>query len=267
MIKQGQNTNTSFKNLNDQINFEHRFWLQILGDHMRFIEDQLAFSEKDLLETAKILKDQCDNLLQFARQQQNILNDAINLIQEVKKFKFTILNKQLTNKIKIGLTPTFINYMINKLEEYQNIIDSLSKTGKLPVFNIMLHHKLWLLNSSGNIEALIADLDSTEKQLKMDLKFLKKKFKILYNKTGEFSGYLRALNNYPQVLQVLNKNSIDTSQIFLKMLGDILVMTLNKELLSRFDVLVPDHMIREELYYLSKLGVNIGDPTAPRFNS
>jgi hypothetical protein len=33
--------------------FEHQFWLQVLGDHARFILDSLAVSQKEDIDKAK----------------------------------------------------------------------------------------------------------------------------------------------------------------------------------------------------------------------
>lgn len=42
---------------------ELNFWLQILGDHSRFIHDSLAPSEKKYIEVANSFKEQFDQLL------------------------------------------------------------------------------------------------------------------------------------------------------------------------------------------------------------
>ena len=47
--------------------FEHEFWLQILGDHSRFILDSLAPSEKADIKLAKEFKNTFDQLLTEAR--------------------------------------------------------------------------------------------------------------------------------------------------------------------------------------------------------
>lgn len=248
----------------DQLNFEHRFWLQILGDHMRFIENTLAPIENDLISVAEDLKNKSDNLLNLARKQQDVTSDAIRLTQDIKEFKGLILNELLTGKIKIGLTPTFINHMINELEQYQKILEFASLNGEILTLDVLDQHKLWLLDAKGHTEALISDLDPTEKEWKKDIKILKKKYAGLYSKAEEFMGYLRVLTKYPPSVDILTNSAINETTIFISMLKEILNMISNKELLGRIDILVPDHMIREELYYLSKLGRNIGDPTTPR---
>ena len=48
--------------------FELRFWLQILGDHGRFIHDSLAPSETENIKTASYFIKRFDQLLATARQ-------------------------------------------------------------------------------------------------------------------------------------------------------------------------------------------------------
>lgn len=43
--------------------FEHKFWLQVLGDHARFILDSLAEREKEDIQKAKQFKQAFDVLL------------------------------------------------------------------------------------------------------------------------------------------------------------------------------------------------------------
>ncbi|RKJ59405.1 DUF2935 domain-containing protein, partial [Butyricicoccus sp. 1XD8-22] len=43
--------------------YEHRFWLQVLGDHSRFIHDSLYPSEKSDIEKATFFIQHFDKLL------------------------------------------------------------------------------------------------------------------------------------------------------------------------------------------------------------
>lgn len=52
--------------------FEHQFWLQVLGDHARFILDSLAVSQKNDIEKAKKFQQIFDTLLRKAREQTDL---------------------------------------------------------------------------------------------------------------------------------------------------------------------------------------------------
>lgn len=111
------------------VEFEHRFWLQILGDHLRFIEATLAAKELKLLEDTKRLKAQFDSLLSAVREEQSLsAADILRAVLRLKDFKQQILALQLTGKVDINLPPTFVNHMLNELEEYQRMLISLQQT-------------------------------------------------------------------------------------------------------------------------------------------
>lgn len=121
--------------------FEHKFWLEILKDHGQFIHDSLYPSEVEDINTANSFIHQFAQLLAFA----NTLNASDvavtfaltvdETVEQFKQFKFHILRRQLSGKIGIHLTPTFVNHMVNELEEYQNVLSYLKKKVKSPLFS------------------------------------------------------------------------------------------------------------------------------------
>lgn len=107
----------------DHMLFEHRFWLQILGDHARFIHDSLAPKEEEEIERAKYFIESFDTLLEFARK--NLSAEELNTLtqhasaetEQLRAFKLHLLERHLVGKIAISLSPTFLNHMVNELEE------------------------------------------------------------------------------------------------------------------------------------------------------
>ncbi|WHY83687.1 DUF2935 domain-containing protein [Siminovitchia fortis] len=55
-----------------ELKFEHEFWLQVLGDHSRFILESLSPSEKRDVDQAKGFKRIFDELLNEARKMNDI---------------------------------------------------------------------------------------------------------------------------------------------------------------------------------------------------
>ena len=47
---------------------------------------------------------------------------AENETIKLRKFKLNLIQKHLLGKIKIHLSPTFINHMVNELEEYLRLL-------------------------------------------------------------------------------------------------------------------------------------------------
>jgi len=243
----------------NEVKFEHEFWLQILGDHSRFILDSLAPSETADIKTAEKFKNLFDQLLEQARQLGNI-EQALTLTskvkaatEELKEFKLALLEKLLFKKIKFHLSPTFVNHMINELEEYERILSYFSKNESPPIAHELHHHLLWLSDAAGHAGAIQDQMDGTEKMLKHESATFNKDFEHLYLKAVEFAGYLRThIYQFPALARLNSeaKLEIEAFQIFL---NEILELEISEQVLGTFPALMADHMFREECYYLTKL--------------
>ncbi|NLC18739.1 MAG: DUF2935 domain-containing protein, partial [Clostridiales bacterium] len=115
----------------DTVMFEHRFWLQIMGDHARIIFLSLAPTESEYIMTAQKFIISLDELL---KQAQNPLTpddmlklnqDALALIKLLREFKLELLRMSLSSDLKSHLSPTHINDMVNELEEYYLVLKTI----------------------------------------------------------------------------------------------------------------------------------------------
>jgi hypothetical protein len=262
------------RNYNEVALFEHSFWLQILGDHARFINDSLAESEKELIEKAKYFIHVFDELLQnvTTMNPMELSHLAEKEVLLLKAFKLNLIERHLVGKIKIHLTPTFINHMINELEEYQRVLSFL-KVGNPPqVFHELHHHLVWLIDAAGHAGAINDNLDAVEKKLKKTTKEFVKTFEEFYLKAVELAGYLRTNLTVFPALKKFNKDVYLEMELFKAFLKEIEEMGLTKEMLGVLQPLMADHMAREECYYLTKLAQSTElpasncDPTKPRLN-
>ncbi|MBM7652375.1 DUF2935 domain-containing protein [Neobacillus cucumis] len=252
--------------------FEHRFWLQILGDHSRFIYEALVpVQEKEIKKASQFIRI-FDTLLERAKSADlsSITVEAEKEVINLREFKLELLNKHLIGKIKIHLSPTFINHMVNELEEYVRILSHL-KEGKVPpIYHELHHHLVWLLDAAGHSEAISSNLDGVEKKLKEKSNLFTKSFEEFYLKAVELAGYLRtSLTTFP----ALTKMNVDAQleiKLFQNFLLEIEELELSKQALGTFAPLMADHMFREECYYLMKLAESASieppncDPTKPR---
>lgn len=253
--------------------FEHQFWLQVLGDHARFILDALSVNEKEDIEKAKEFREIFDTLLKKAREQTNFVSltlEAEEYAKELREFKLSLIKRHLVGKIKIHLPPSFLSHMVNELEEYLLVLSYLKKNQKPPIFHELHHHLLWLLDAAGHAGAISDTLDRAEKQLKQKSDMFTKDFEEFYLKAVELSGYLRAnVDSFP-VLTKMNKDVKLEIELFRGFLAEIEEMELTNEMLSTFSALMADHMMREECYYLMKVAEASQteqpncDPTKPR---
>ena len=255
--------------------FEHNFWLQVLGDHSRFIFNSLSPKETYFIKQASRFINLFDDLLQESRKTisgENIhkLNyKAYSAAMEIRDLKLTILSKQIEDKIDINLSPTFINHMINELEEYIFILNDLVN-GKMPSIRDIHLHLLWLPDGVGHADAIASTLDMTHKELIKKSKEYSKIFTNLYLAILEYRGYTRTgICDFP-ALRKLNMDASDVMNCFKKFLKQLEEEILEKKVLGTIYPLMIDHMFREECYYLTKLSITSGtknpgcDPTKPR---
>lgn len=122
------------RNYEESALFEHQFWLKVLTDHAQFLLDALAPKEKEDIK-ATYFVETFTNLLNKVRNVNLVAfsKEAEQAAKEIRTFKLNIIQKQLEGKITIHFTPTFINHMVNEVEEYITVLEFLKK-GKFHLF-------------------------------------------------------------------------------------------------------------------------------------
>lgn len=256
--------------------YEQRFWLQVMGDHARFIKGALAADEREEIQRAECFVIAFDQLLEQARRSLNS-QDLLGLSQtayqkglEIRAFKLHLLERLLQHNIKFKLPTTFINHMVNEVEEFLRISIPLMAGECLPVYDAVHLHLMWLQDAIGHAFGVGSNLDLVENKLLMkSVKFIEQ-FKDFYLKAVEMAGYLRTnLAQFP-ALSRFNKEVEWEMLLFLDFLRELEELGLKNELLGTLMPLMADHMAREECYYLTKLAQVSEvkqpncDPTKPR---
>lgn len=257
--------------------FELRFWLQIFGDHARFIRDALAPGEAVEISRAEQFIQAFDKLLDSARQELDresiaaLLQSVNPWTSQLRTYKLHLLQRSLTGHITIHLSPTFFNHMVNEIEEAMGLFAALTNV-QLPSPGPAVHqHLLWLQDAVGHAGSLSAQFDLVEQRWRRKSEEFERYFKDLYLKAIELAGYMRtALTDFP-ALRTFNQETNSVMLLFMKFLSEVEELTAGKELLGTVAQLMPDHMYREECYYLTKLsqaaaGVSRPDcdPAKPR---
>ena len=191
-------------------------------------------------------------------------------VSELKKFKLLLLEKLLFKKVKFHLSPTFMNHMVNELEEYQRLLSHLKKEENPPINHELHYHLLWLLDASGHAGAIQDQLDAVETMLRNKSASFNKHFEHLYLKAVELAGYLRTnIYEFP-ALDRMNKEAKLEIEAFQMFLNEILELDISAQVLGTFPALMADHMFREECYYLTKLAESTNtnkpdcNPASPR---
>ncbi|ULM99401.1 DUF2935 domain-containing protein [Peribacillus frigoritolerans] len=252
--------------------FEHRFWLQILGDHARFIHESLAPVEVEYIEIASEFIQIFDTLLGKANSEEisQLTATAEQETLRFREFKLCLLKEHLVGKIKIHLSPSFINHMVNELEEYLRLLKYFNENQMPPVFHELHHHLLWLLDAAGHAGTISSNMDDVEKRLKEKSEQYKKHFNDFYLKAVEMAGFLRTnLSTFP-ALEKMNADVTLEVKFFQRFLLELEELDLSAQALGTFSPLMADHMWREECYYLTKLAESTDmekpncDPAKPR---
>ncbi|WP_282942553.1 DUF2935 domain-containing protein [Paenibacillus sp. RC67] len=251
--------------------FEHQFWLQILGDHSRFIHNTLYPIESKDIDTSGQFIRHFDQLLELSRGSLNSaqltdLNQAAHQAAvKLRTYKLNLLERSLLGTVKIGITPSFLNHMVNELEEYIRILDELVAGKPVPHYPPLHHDLLWLSDAAFHSSALSTELDFVERRFIARSKDFEKQFSEFYLKAIELAGYLRTMRaHYPSFTRFHQDINLEM-RLFMAFLKELEHLELSQELLGSLSPLLPDHMFREECYYLKKLAQS-GEIAVPDCN-
>ncbi len=242
---------------------EQRFWLQIMGDHARFIFFSLTPTEVEYMQRSQDFIISYDQLHEQARKQLTpkeleLLNrQAYQLTQQFRDFKILLLALTLNFKLKLHLSSTFINDMLNELEEYMTVLHLLI-SGKPILFHPIHYHLLWLTDAIGHAASLAANLDPIERDLINRSQCFEMNFSDLHLKAIIMKGYLRTqLSDFPSLIR-LNEQADQQIWQFKEFLESLRDQRTNGRVLGTLFPLMADHMAREECYYLWKLSQTAG---------
>lgn len=239
--------------------FELVFWLQIMGDHARFIKASLLPGENNLVMITQDFVQLFDKMLDKVRQgaglelSGDLLSEITAAVISFRELKRELLSDRLRNLPVTSLTPTFYNHMLNELEQFLAVLSIGAAEGGAKE-NILGEHLLWSLDASGHAAALAGDLDKVEYCLRAEAEHFLTRFDGLYIKAVELAGYFRS--NQPAVqpvLEAFNLEIVKAMQDFMGYLEELKEKILKDRVLSRLSPLIPDHMFREGCYYLYKV--------------
>ena len=263
----------------DITSFENRFWLQIMGDHSRFIFFSLPPTEATYILTAQEFILLFDQLLEQSQEKlspdsSNALNlRAYEAVYRFREFKIELLSMALRTDLQSHLSPSIYNDMLNELEEYLFILNSLQNS-QLPLMHPLHYHMLWLNDAIGHASIISSSLDLTETDLLDQTSNFKMQFLDLYYKSLSFNGYQRTqFINFP-ALNKLNEQANHVVTIFYDFLESLRDQRMDGKVLGTLTPLMADHMVREECYYQWKMSLSTNnirkpdcDPGRPRLET
>lgn len=259
--------------------FEHRFWLQIMGDHARFILDGLAPHEVDEISLAQHYADLFDELLDIARGDlnttpwQRLSEQAAAAVGDLRQFKLHLLRRKLTGQIGLSLSASLLDHMLNEVDEYERLLARLTAGTVPPPAHALHYHLVWLSDQAGHADAINSRLDPTEAALVQRSEDFARKFSEFYLKAVTLAGFLRTqLEQFPALSRFNEQAELET-HVFEGFLQEVLELELDDALLSIIAPLLADHMLREACYYIFKLAEVSDvpppscDPTRPRLQA
>ncbi|MFC5452888.1 DUF2935 domain-containing protein [Paenibacillus aestuarii] len=256
--------------------YEHQFWLQILGDHSRFIHSTLYPVETiDIQASGQFIRLFDDLLAQSrslldASQLWTLNHAAYHATVHLRAFKLNLLDRSLLGAVKIGISPSFFNHMVNELDEYVRILQELLAGRPVPQYPPLHYDLVWLTDAAFHSATIAKNLDFAERQFIAKSNGFEQHFNEFYLKAIELAGYLRTMRkDYPVFAKFHQDINLEMG-LFMNFLNELKELDLSNELLSSMTPLLPDHLFREECYYLNKLA-QLGEipmkdcsPTTPR---
>lgn len=244
---------------------EIEFWTRIMRDHALFQYTALSPRETETIDKTQHFYGLFDGLHQNASELPPELNPEVipNLLAENKtavvqftQFKKTLLEKLMSRRIELAMTPTFLNHMINEAMEYYRflcIADESLRVNKV-LENIRLH-KVWLPDASGHAKYVASQLDGVEAEyFNAAVDFMRgfdEAFKkanemyLMYERTTQRNGELA---NFNAETAMLMNNFTAFLETIERLKKECKLFTT-----GTFNPLILDHMLREERYYLEKV--------------
>ena len=244
--------------------YELRFWLQILGDHARFIKNSLNPDQTNLSMVAGNFIELFDRLLEKTHESKvskepiikSHLAEILKITLSFRDFKRELLADRLKNKLVTSLSPIFYNHMLNELENFLKVLTDIESEHQREE-NILGQHLLWSLDAAAHAASIASDLDKVECRLREISNRFEITFEHYYIKAVELAGYFRS--NPPSaasVLEVYNLDMAGQMKEFMAFLEELRIGLSQQQISGRLWPLIPDHMYREECYYLLKIADN-----------
>lgn len=244
--------------------YELRFWLQILGDHARFIKNSLIPDHPNMSMIAANFIELFDRLLEKVMEPKvaedliikTNLTEILQITLSFRDFKRELLADRLKNQFITTLPPIFYNHMLNELENFLKVLADI-ESGQPREESILGQHLLWSLDAAAHAASITSDLDKVEYRLKEISSKFEKIFDHFYIRAVELTGYFRS--NPPSaapLLEAYNRNMVGQMKEFMAFLEELKIGLSEKRIAGRLWPLIPDHMVREECYYLLKIADN-----------
>jgi hypothetical protein len=234
------------------------FWIQIMRDHVRFIKDALQPDHPNQLLIAENLIAVWNRMEQKMKDDQavapDLVDEILGAVLSFREYQRELLGATLRHERVTALPPTFYNHMLNELEEFLKVLSEI-QAGSGISSSVFGNHLIWVLDAAGHAAMIGSNLDKAEAMYREETKAFENVFDKMYLKTVELAGYYRSEPEAVQpVIQRFTSQITELMKEFISFLTELKTGIARHQILGNLSNLLPDHMIREENYYLQKIG-------------
>jgi hypothetical protein len=243
--------------LKNEAVMELDFWLRIMGDHARLIKASLYHGNSNPVMVAENFREIYDRLLVKLKSDQRELefcNEILSAVISFREFKRELLGVSLRDNGVTSLSATVYHRMLNELEEFLKVISDLQSDAPL-YDNILASHLLWISDAAGHAAMLQSYFDEIEYRYRDEAKSFENAFDKMYLAGVAIAGFFRSdpLTAQPK-LDAYTCGNAGLIGEFMEFLQEIQTQAEQNRLTGNISPLIPDHMLREERYYLQKIG-------------
>jgi hypothetical protein len=154
----------------------------------------------------------------------------------------------------MNFTPTHINHQINEAIEFRHLLIMPEESVIDTPAELLTRIKIWLMDGSGHASVLMSFLDPSETLVAAEVQMFREKFDKLLIKVSELEMMLIRANVYKGAL-LLAEETIEWMDNFTAFLEKFKKIRMQCEVLGNgtLSPLIPDHLIREQKYFVSKI--------------
>jgi hypothetical protein len=243
----------------NQFSVELRFWLKIMSDHARLIKSSLQPDNPNQILIAvnliNIWERLCHKFKGDHEFDADLVEEILSAGLSFREYQRELLGSSLRQEQVTTFPPTFYNHLLNELEEFLKFINEL-QTGEESSGSMLGNHLVWVLDAAGHATFIGSNLDPAEALYREEAKAYENAFLKMYYKVVEMAGYYRSdLEAVRPVLLRFNRQITELMQEFICFLSELQEGLAQQQILGNLHSWLMDHMIREEKYYLRKIGV------------
>lgn len=233
------------------------FWAKIMADHARMIKDSLhPDNPNQLMIAANLIAvwEKFGHKLAGREFEPTISEEMLSAGLSFREYQRELLGSSLRQESVTTLTPTFYNHLLNELEEFLKFINEI-QSGDECLISDLGTHLVWILDGAGHAAVIGSNLDQAEALYREEARAFESAFIKMYHKAVEIAGYYRSESEAVlPVLQRFNRQITVLMDQFIEFLSELQEGLEKHQILGNLHSWLIDHLIREEKYYLQKIG-------------